>query len=216
MALTDDSATIAPVNTLMGDRYNIVSGTLGTAHTAAATRTYGFFYPDVGAWILSAGALSSSIPGPAVGIKELGPGDTAGVVSFRSGSHLGFGVGGSGSLNENNALRLINCVAGSGSIAASDNSEGGYLQIRSEEVQQSVSYFCRVLPSYMNFSNNPTFVSGSMNELRHTSMHGDPQVFITALGLYDNEGIMVATANLSKPIKKNFSTEATVKVKLTF
>ena len=68
----------------------------------------------------------------------------------------------------------------------------------------------------MNFSNNPTFVSGSKNEIRHTSMHGDPQTFITAVGLYDNAGIMVATANLSKPIKKNFSTEATVKVKLTF
>ena len=68
----------------------------------------------------------------------------------------------------------------------------------------------------MNFSNNPTFTSGSKNQLRHEAMHGDPQTFITGVGLYNGSGIMVATAHLSTPIKKNFSTEATIKVKLTF
>ena len=68
----------------------------------------------------------------------------------------------------------------------------------------------------MNFSNNPTFVSGSLNELRHTEMKGNPQTFITSVQLYNQAGEMVAVGNLSTPLKKNFSSEATIKVKLTY
>jgi translation initiation factor 1 (eIF-1/SUI1) len=68
----------------------------------------------------------------------------------------------------------------------------------------------------MNFSNNPTFVSGSLNELRHDTMKGNPTTFITGVEMYDNNGTMVATGKLSTGLKKNFSTEATVKAKLTF
>ena len=68
----------------------------------------------------------------------------------------------------------------------------------------------------MNFSNNPTFVSGSLNELRHKQMKGNPQTFITSVQLYNNRGDIVAVGNLSKPLKKNFQSEATIKVKLTY
>jgi hypothetical protein len=68
----------------------------------------------------------------------------------------------------------------------------------------------------MNFSNNPTFVSGSLNELRHTTMKGNPTVYITGVELYDGIGNLVAVGKLSTPLKKNFSSEATIKVKLTF
>ena len=68
----------------------------------------------------------------------------------------------------------------------------------------------------MNFSNNPTFVSGSLNELRHTTMKGNPTTFISQVHLYNNNGDMVAIGNLSTPLKKNFSSEATIKVKLTY
>ena len=47
-------------------------------------------------------------------------------------------------------------------------------------------------------------------------MHGNPQSYISGVGLFDNMGRLVATAKLSTPIKKNFSTEATIKVKLTY
>jgi len=68
----------------------------------------------------------------------------------------------------------------------------------------------------MNFSNNPTFVSGSENKLRNSKMRGNPQTFITGVQLYNENGEMVAVAHLSKPLKKNFSSENTIKVKLTY
>ena len=40
--------------------------------------------------------------------------------------------------------------------------------------------------------------------------------FITSVQLYNSSGDMVAVGNLSTPLKKNFSTEATIKVKLTY
>ena len=68
----------------------------------------------------------------------------------------------------------------------------------------------------MNFSNNPTFVSGSMNEIRHTSMKGNPTTYITQVQMFNSAGDIVAVGNLSTPLKKNFSSEATIKVKLTY
>ena len=68
----------------------------------------------------------------------------------------------------------------------------------------------------MNFSNNPTFVSGSDNEMRQKTMWDNPTVFITQVQLYNTAGDIVAVGNLSTPLKKNFSSEATIKVKLTY
>ena len=68
----------------------------------------------------------------------------------------------------------------------------------------------------MNFSNNPTFVSGSDNELRQKTMWDNPTVFISQVQLYDASHNLVAVGSLSTPLKKNFSSEATIKVKLTY
>ena len=90
------------------------------------------------------------------------------------------------------------------------------MKFRDEEDQVSSQYFCRAKAGEYNFSNSPTFVSGSQNELRHTSMKGNPSTFITSVQLYNGAGDMVAVGNLSTPLKKNFSSEATIKVKLTY
>ena len=68
----------------------------------------------------------------------------------------------------------------------------------------------------MNFSNNPTFVSGSLNELRQTTMKGNPATFISQIQLINSTGDIVAVGNLSTVLKKSYSSEATVKVKLTY
>ena len=111
----------------------------------------------------------------------------------------------SGSQNTNywNSLNLLFYTSGS-------------LSFRDEEDEISAQYFCRVRSGQMNFSNNPTFVSGSLNELRQKTMKGNPTTFITSVQLYNDVGELVAVGNLSKPLKKNFSSEATIKVKLTY
>ena len=68
----------------------------------------------------------------------------------------------------------------------------------------------------MNFSNNPTFVSGSLNELRQTTMKGNPSTFISQIQLINSTGDIIAVGNLSTVLKKSYSSEATVKVKLTY
>ena len=47
-------------------------------------------------------------------------------------------------------------------------------------------------------------------------MRGNPTTFITSVQLYNGAGDMVAVGNLSTPLKKNFSSEATIKVRLNY
>ena len=47
-------------------------------------------------------------------------------------------------------------------------------------------------------------------------MQGNPNVFISTVGLFNSSGVMVAMGKLSTPLNKNFSSEATIKVKLTY
>ena len=198
--LKDDSINDSPTATPVGDRYNIVSCSEAgvIAGNGASVRTFGFFYPDMGIMVFSGAELSASIPGP---FQEVN-----GVVAFDSSSQKGFGTGTGTNENKNNALRFINCL----------QPNGASLKFRDEEDQVSAQYFCRVRSGQMNFSNNPTFVSGSLNELRQTTMKGNPSTFISSVQLYNAAGDIVAVGNLSTPLKKNFSSEATIKVKLTY
>ena len=206
LTLTDDSATVAATSTPAGPRYNIVSGSNGSVTVPASTRTFGWFYPDQGVLVFSATELSGAIPGSGSQTETACAYDHDGVPAANRKLFRGFGTTDNVDKDYNNALRFINCV----------KSDGGYLQFRSEEDQTSVSYFCRAKAAQLNFSNNPTFVSGSDNELRHKTMKGNPSVFITGVELYNSSGHCVAVGKLSTPLKKNFSSEATIKVKLTF
>ena len=206
LSLTDDSTNNSPTATPVGDRYNIVSGAAGTVVSESTARNFGFFYPDMGIMVFSQAELSASIPGATVSAVTNLP------VQFREGldgsptaiSQSGFTTSISSSANQNTALRFINCL------------RHGSLNFRDEEDQVSAQYFCRVRSGQMNFSNNPTFVSGSLNELRQETMEGNPTTFISSVQLYNSSGEMVAVGNLSTPLKKNFSSEATIKVKLTY
>ena len=197
--LKDDSSTTDPTATPAGDRYNIVScSTAGAILRAATVTNYGFFYPDAGIIVLSQKELSGSIPGSNPSGSQ--------VAVLEDLDHTGFHIAPTTNEDKKNPLRLINCL----------QAPGTKLTFRDEEDQVSAQYFCRIRSGQMNFSNNPTFVSGSLNELRHKTMKGNPTVFITQVQLYNAAGHMVAVGNLSTPLKKNFSSEATIKVKLTY
>ena len=57
------------------------------------------------------------------------------------------------------------------------------------------------------------FLSGSDSI---STMHGNPHSFITQIQLYNEMGIPIAIASLSKPLMKNFTKEAYIKVKLSY
>ena len=133
---------------------------------------------------------------------------TNGVPHYSIASASGFAPNLHGKGNPMNALRLINCMTNLSSSMT--------LRLRSEEDATQENYFCRIKAGEYNFSSNHTFVSGSKNKIRNADMHGNPTTFITGVGLYNSSGQLLAIATLSKPLKKNFASEATIKVKLTY
>ena len=214
LELTDDSSVQASTTTPAGNRYNIVSGSVGSVHTVATEKTYGWFYPDMGIMVFSQHELSASIPGTNGSINvssSFSATKTTGVLNssgFAPNLHDKHTTGADGSQGTKNTLRFVNCMRNMG-----DNLT---FRMRSEEDQTQVSYFCRAKARQANFSTNPTWVSGSDNRIRNVDMRGNPQVFITGVGLYNTRGDLVAIAKLSTPLKKNYASEATIKVKLTY
>jgi len=99
--------------------------------------------------------------------------------------------------------------------AAADNSNNGF-QARSEEEVKSTFFFVRAKNAEYNFSNNPSYVTGSNGQLKQATFVGDPKTYITQVGLYNNDNELLAIAKLSKPLLKSFSNEILVKVKLDF
>ena len=212
--LTDDSkeTTTSAKNSIYGRRFSIVSGsvgaTSGTVEPASAHRTFGWYYPEAGFMIFSGAELSASIPGQNTSINM-----TASFGTTFSGegqthlTHSGFAPNLDNTANCNNALRLVNCLRGA-------NTEEQ--RFRSAQIQNKKSYFLTVPPESCNFSTNGTFVSGSQGKLRHKSMYGNPNVFITTVGLHRSDGVLIAVAKLSTPVIKNFGVQTTIKVNLTY
>jgi len=195
LELTDDSKTVNAESAPFGPRYNIVSGSAGSVQTTYDNLTYGFFYPDAGLMVLSANALSSSLGGD----KEF----------ITSGSDF---VGGGTGLDPD--LRVTDAADNAHKFARSMLL--GSVTLRSEEQQYVYDYFCRAKASEYNLSQNLTFWSGSTYTIRHDDMVTNPQVYISEVGLYDNQNSLLAVGRLSSPINKNFSSEAIVKVRLTY
>ena len=208
LVLTDDSATQPATATPGGLRYNIVSGSLGSVFKAHTVATYGWYYPEMGCMVFSGNMLSKSICGPfVIHLTSASFNVTKDLADVVYSSSRGLAPNLDNSGNPKNALRFINCM---------QQVDGNTLRLRSEEDQTQENYFCRIKANDYNFSSNPTFVSGSLNKLRHTTMIGNPNTFITGVGLYNASGQLLATARLSSPLKKNFASEATIKVKLTY
>jgi long-chain acyl-CoA synthetase len=86
-------------------------------------------------------------------------------------------------------------------------------QLTSQENVSSNYVFCRMKNQEYNYSSNPTFVSGSGN-LLYSSMVYNPQTFVTTVGLYNTNSELLAVAKLSRPLVKDFTKEALIRVKL--
>lgn len=110
-----------------------------------------------------------------------------------------------GSQNPRNHIRLYQHISSSNWFAA-----------RTEEKVTSTHYFVRVTNKQFNFTNNPTFVTGSAGSFKHASMLRNPSVYVTTIGMYDNNNRLLAIAKLSKPLLKSFNREALIKVKLDY
>jgi hypothetical protein len=93
---------------------------------------------------------------------------------------------------------------------------GADFQARRVENVSTSHYFVRANNREYNFSNNPTFVTGSTGQFSQATFERDPKVYITSVGLYDDASELLAVAKISKPIEKSFDKEVSIKVKLDF
>ena len=105
-------------------------------------------------------------------------------------------------------------LAGGNSLA--NSLAAGRVTADSEEVLTSNYVFIRARNAEFNYSQNPTFIDSTTGGVRYTDFITAPQTFITTVGLYNDNGDCLAVAKLSKPLKKDFTKEALIRVKLDF
>ena len=93
---------------------------------------------------------------------------------------------------------------------------GDSFALNSQETITSDYVFVRARNSEFNYSENPSFISGSTGEVIYDNFINSPQVYITTIGMYNDSNDLLAVAKLSRPLLKDFTKEALVRVKLDF
>jgi len=93
---------------------------------------------------------------------------------------------------------------------------GGSFQLNSQETITSDFVFVRLRNNEFNYSENPSFISGSTGEVIYSNFINQPQVYITTVGMYNDANELLAVSKLSRPLLKDFTKEALVRVKLDF
>ena len=197
ITLIDDSGGTDENVTTAGRVYNLVSGSLNigsalsasiNSPTASNGQGWGLFYPDMGIILLNPVALSAGVD------AKLAPASS----SIPSVYHQNNG-------NTSGSVALLMAISG-----------GADFQVRRTENVSTSHYFVRANNREFNFSNNPTFVTGSVGAFVNSSFERDPKVYITTVGLYDDANELLAVAKTSKPVEKSFDKEIAIKVKLDF
>ena len=93
---------------------------------------------------------------------------------------------------------------------------GASFALNSQETITSDYVFVRARNSEFNYSENPSFISGSTGEVIYSNFINQPQVYLTTIGMYNDSNDLLAVAKMSRPLLKDFTKEALVRVKLDF
>ena len=112
---------------------------------------------------------------------------------------------GSSVINGTNQLALFNSLK-----------LGSSFQLNSSETVTSDFIFIRSRNAEFNYSENPSFISGSTGDVIYPEFINNPQVYITTIGLYNDANELMAVAKLSRPLLKDFTKESLIRVKLDF
>jgi hypothetical protein len=201
----DDSGLGSAVvgNLVANNVYNIRSGSLDSNGqvTYANSDVYGLVFPDFGAIILYPALISSSVGftggNSTTGLRNSVPGPfapyTGSVISAYQYQHEA----------------LVRSI--SGSMAA-----GNAFIARSAETITSTNYFVRLKNSQYNYSNNPTYYTGSNPQNVLEPFRVKPITYVTTIGLYNDSNELLAVAKLSRPIQKSTDKEALIRVLLDY
>jgi len=182
ITITDNSNYVTAVQFCEAGRiFQLISGSQGTKAPFTSRNTtdgytttsgsYGWLLPDIGTIILNPRALAA--PTASGGIGFVYSGSTySGSLTYDS--------------NTNANAQLFRAISASANF-----------KLNSEETITSDFIFVRPRSSEYNYSENPSFISGST-------------------GLYNDTNELLAVAKLSRPLLKDFTKEALIRVKLDF
>lgn len=175
-----------------GRAFDIVSGSNGYAATATASLAPAQGYTVSGSYGLFL---------PDVGLIILNPRALA-----LAGVYGGIGM----TITQTANTNALNYQAAYNAIKA-----GASFSLNSEETISSDYIFVRVKSQDFNYTTNPSIISGS-GTLNFPSLINNPQTFMTTVGMYNINNELLAVAKLSKPLVKDFTKEALIKVKLNW
>jgi hypothetical protein len=197
--LTDNSNDISVVPYINGTRvYQIVSGSNGSAVSTTtggstvagqtASGSYGWFVPDMGAILLNAQALALTAASGGIALSYSGSLGTQANVT-----------------NGYNNTKIFTAISG-----------GDSFELNSQENVTSDFVFVRPQNAEFNYTTNPSFITGSTGAVLYSTSINNPQVYITTVGMYNDSNELLAVAKLSRPLVKDFTKEALIRVKLDF
>lgn len=89
-----------------------------------------------------------------------------------------------------------------------------YFALNSQETISSNYVFVRIKNGDYNYTTNPSLISGSTGEFVYSNFINSPQTYPTTVGMYNDNNELLAVAKMSKPLVKDFTKEALIRVKL--
>ena len=202
----DDSGlgTAVVGNLVANNVYNIRSGTLAEGLYTSNTTVYGLVFPDYGVIVLHPSAISSS-----VGFS----GSNSASLNAKTGvaASIPFApyTGSAAQTYQYQHEGLVRSISGSMRI-------GNPFIARSAESITSTNYFIRLRNTQYNYSNNPTYYTGSNPQTVLEPFRVKPVTYPTTIGLYNDANELLAVAKLSRPIQKSTDKEALIRVRLDY
>ena len=95
-------------------------------------------------------------------------------------------------------------------------SGGAFFSMNSQETISADYIFIRARNSEYNYTENPSFTNSTTGTVNLPVFINNPQTYITTIGLYNDAGDLLAVAKMSRPLPKDFTKEALVRIKLDF
>lgn len=187
--LTDDSIVSGSISNFIGSNryYTLISGSAGAVAPVQNQGVSGSY-----------GMLF-----PDLGIILLNPKALSNNISD-GGIGLNDLVNGSESGNQN-LMKVFRTVSGS----------AGSFTLQSQETVSSRYFFTRVKNSDFNYTTNPSIINNS-GSLLYDTLIDNPQTYVTTVGMYNDNNELLAVAKLSRPLIKDFTKEALIRIKLDY
>ena len=189
LSLTDDSVVNGSVTNFIGSNryYTLISGSTGTAATSLAGISGSY------------GLLF-----PDLGVILLNPL----ALSLSSGNGgIGLSINtGNGTSGNPNLASMYTAISGSGAKS---------FTLQSQETVSSRYFFTRVKNNEFNYTTNPSIINDS-GSLLYDTLIDNPQTYMTTVGMYNDNNELLAVAKLSRPLIKDFTKEALIRVKLDY